>query len=180
MNIKIESSRLLVRNFLASDLQETLAHKAEPTFSKYIGEKPTTFEVKEQLTQDVQNWCAEVNEKLRLVIELKSENKMVGILMFKFVDTDKQMGEIGFSLTASYMGQGFASEATKLLINFAFTEFNLQKIIALCDIRNTASYGLMERLGMKKMNKQITDTDTTGKRDDFQYELLRSDWISVR
>tara|TARA_R110002167_G_scaffold10266_16_gene47423 strand:+ start:400 stop:897 length:498 start_codon:yes stop_codon:yes gene_type:complete len=165
---------------LLSDLSETIAHKEEPSFSKYIGEKPTPIEVKEQLAKDVQNWSAKVNEKLRLVIELKSENKMVGILMFKFVDTDKLIGEIGFSLSADYMGKGLASEATKLLIDFAFTEFNLLKIIALCDIRNTASYGLMERLGMTKLSEQITYTDTTGKRDSFQYELLRSDWFPVR
>jgi RimJ/RimL family protein N-acetyltransferase len=58
--------------------------------------------------------------------------------------------EIGlfWALGASYRGKGYATEAARMLIEFAFTQLRLKRIVAMTDYDNTNSAAVMERLGM--------------------------------
>jgi RimJ/RimL family protein N-acetyltransferase len=125
----------------------------------------------------MKEWKRETNNKLRLVIELKSEKKMIGILMFKVDDHEHLLGQIGFSLNKKYQGKGFAQEAVKLLINYIFKEFALNKIVAACDLRNSASYGLMEKIGMKREAHHIEHHNLNGVWcDSYVYAILKREW----
>jgi ribosomal-protein-alanine N-acetyltransferase len=54
-----------------------------------------------------------------------------------------------YALRPAYWKQGFATEAARAVVGYGFQEAGLTEIVAAADLPNTASFGVMERLGMK-------------------------------
>nr|WP_276614167.1 GNAT family protein [Paenibacillus favisporus] len=49
-----------------------------------------------------------------------------------------------------YQGNGFAYEATMLLLEFAFEKLEAHKVVGMCNCNNLQSAKLMEKLGMRR------------------------------
>jgi [ribosomal protein S5]-alanine N-acetyltransferase len=54
-----------------------------------------------------------------------------------------------YALSLAYQRQGYATEATKALIAFAFTQLSLKRIVATTTYGNVASMGVMRKVGMR-------------------------------
>ena len=87
--------------------------------------------------------------------------------------------EIGYVFARPYWHKGYATEAARRLMAYAFDRL----IIALCDTRNAASFVLMERLGMRRegeFKKNVGfKTDENGKTiwtDSYQYAILKEEF----
>ncbi len=57
--------------------------------------------------------------------------------------------EVGYGLATNKRGQGYAAEAVKALIDYAFHELRVQRVWAMTQRTNLASARLMARAGMK-------------------------------
>lgn len=58
--------------------------------------------------------------------------------------------EIGWRLREDAWGRGYAKEAAIASLDAGFNRFGAEQIVAITVIENTASWGLMERLGMRR------------------------------
>lgn len=58
--------------------------------------------------------------------------------------------EIGWRLARRYWGQGYALEAARRSLQFAFEELALDQVVAFTTPGNLRSWRLMERLGMRR------------------------------
>ena len=58
--------------------------------------------------------------------------------------------EIGWHFLSEHWGRGFATEAAKAVIKYAFENFKIHRLIALCCAENKPSVALAERVGMLK------------------------------
>ena len=58
--------------------------------------------------------------------------------------------EIGYKLMKEYWGNGFACEAVKAVIKYAFANFDVNRIAAFINAENIKSAALAERAGMTK------------------------------
>lgn len=54
-----------------------------------------------------------------------------------------------YALSPAYQRQGYATEAAQALITYAFTQLHLKQIVATTTYENTASIGVMRKLGMR-------------------------------
>ena len=59
--------------------------------------------------------------------------------------------EIGWRLSTPWHGRGLAREAAEATLHFAFGPLGLDRVVAFTVPANTASWGLMERLGMRRL-----------------------------
>ncbi len=57
--------------------------------------------------------------------------------------------EIGYALSSDYRGRGYATEAIKALLTYAFTTLKVERIYASTNRSNQGSIALMERVGMR-------------------------------
>ncbi len=67
-----------------------------------------------------------------------------------WISPENRSAEIGYSLSRAYWGQGLATEALHLVIQFSFRELHLHRLEAQYDIRNPASHRVMEKCGMRQ------------------------------
>jgi aminoglycoside 6'-N-acetyltransferase len=70
--------------------------------------------------------------------------------MFKYVNKACGLAEIGYCLNVASQGKGYAVEAVKALMGFAFNALAAHKLIAMVDTRNLASAKLSEKVGMRQ------------------------------
>ena len=83
-------------------------------------------------------------------IVLKKENRIIGGLCFKGCPDEKGRVEIGYGMQDEYRCKGYATEAVKELINWAFSFNNITEIIAETEKDNLPSHRVLEKIGMQK------------------------------
>lgn len=88
------------------------------------------------------------------VVERKADGEILGFCGLKRADapgsTVTGAMEVGWRLREDAWGQGYAREAATAALDAAFSRFGAQEVVALTVIGNKASWGLMERLGMRR------------------------------
>jgi len=84
------------------------------------------------------------------VIVLKKENRIIGGLCFKGCPDEKGRVEIGYGIQDKYRCKGYATEAVKELINWAFTQEKVLSVIAETEKDNLPSHRVLEKIGMQK------------------------------
>lgn len=137
----LETERLILRRYRASDLQDLYKYLSDWAVVKYEPYKPMTIdEVKENL-----EWRISTDEMI--AIESKEEHKMIGNVYLGKRDFDAL--ELGFVLNRKYWRKGYAAESCKALIKRAF-EYGIHRIYAECDPQNAASWNLLEQLGFQR------------------------------
>lgn len=111
-------------------------------------------------------------------ITLHGDDKAIGSLGAH----EKRQGgvaEIGYSVARRYWGQGLAREAVSLLISYLFEVEGYRRIFADTDPDNTASNGLLTRLGFTLEGRLRGHWEThIGVRDSLIWGLLREEWSS--
>ena len=58
--------------------------------------------------------------------------------------------ELGYVFARAFWHCGYAAESARALMQHAFTCEGAERIVAMCDPQNVASWRLMERLGMRR------------------------------
>ena len=88
------------------------------------------------------------------IVERKADGEVLGFCGLKRVNSEgaKNPGdmEVGWRLRESAWGQGFAKEAAVASLDLAFGRFAAPHVIAMTNLANFASQGLMARLGLKR------------------------------
>lgn len=87
------------------------------------------------------------------VVERKEDGALLGFCGLKRSNQKggpQGMMEAGWRLREDAWGRGYAKEAAAATLDLAFDRFGADETIALTVERNTASWGLMVRLGMER------------------------------
>jgi RimJ/RimL family protein N-acetyltransferase len=92
------------------------------------------------------------------------------------------MMEVGWRLREDAWGRGYAKEAATASLDLAFDRFDAEEVIAMTVQRNTASWGLMQRLGMRRRDDLDFDNAEFDKEDPVitVYSIDRASWTAHR
>lgn len=178
--MQFETERLSIRRMTMDDLDAVYGHRKNPYTSKYIGAPATLESAKERLIQACQPWKGGVDERLILAIVNKQKGKLIGELVFKYVDEEKKVGEIGFRLAEDEIGCGYGYEAAAALIEAAFQQCSVDTIQAICAVENLQSQRLMLKLGMKRKNRLKAFLNIGGEKHDvYIYQLTKARYLEL-
>lgn len=117
-------------------------------------------------------------------VERKADGALLGFCGLKRADapgsTVTDMVEIGWRLREDCWGQGYAREAAQAALAAAFERFGADHVVALTVEGNTASWGLMLRLGMlRRAELDYPDARYDPPwRDTIVYSIDRPSWES--
>lgn len=109
-------------------------------------------------------------------ITLRGDGLVVGCVGIRF-HPDHDRGELGYWIGVPYWGAGYATEASRAVIGWAFETCNLNRIFAEHFTRNPASGAVMRRLGMQYeglLRQHVRKWDEYC--DVAIYSILRSEW----
>ena len=131
---------------------------AEPLFNiislqrEYLGKWLTWVEPIREI-KDVERFLYEArlfNEGgQKLILFILYEKKLVGSVAIVKIDKVNLEGEIGYWLDQNFQGKGIITKSCQQLIELAFEEIQLHRLIVKINLENSKSLMIPERLGFK-------------------------------
>lgn len=70
---------------------------------------------------------------------------------------DEAQPQLLYALLPEATGRGYATEAATRLIRYSFQQLGFSRLIATCNVPNTASHKVAQRAGMKKVKEETID-----------------------
>ena len=179
MTLPIYTERIIIRKFEDGDAPDIVEYSVGADFwlSRNIDWEATEEAVVAYYEPMRDVYPESYAKWLDLVIELKANSKVVGSVGIGFANREREQAMVGCLLSCQYQGRGIATEALKALISFGFGSMGLHRIYARTGSLNTASWHLMERVGMereahfRKSHKVKDEWD-----DEFVYAVLADEW----
>ena len=101
-------------------------------------------------TEDFLRRCLDVWAKgtnFPFALTLKENNQLVGMLE---IHTKWFKLEIGYGMARAHWDKGYMTEALCAVIDWAFTQPDVYRVQALCDVDNIGSARVMEKAGMTR------------------------------
>ncbi|MGK5681955.1 GNAT family N-acetyltransferase [Actinoplanes sp. URMC 104] len=174
----ISTDRLVLRRFRTADAPRLAEYRSDPDVARYQS-WDAPFPLLRAETA-VANFLASDPDKpgwFQYAIERTAERDLIGDVAVHLHDNLRQ-AEIGFTLAREHQGQGYATEAVSAVLDRLFRVQGLHKVAGECDARNTASAGLMERLGFTREGLLRQQTYIKGEwTDDLIFGLLSTEWL---
>lgn len=89
--------------------------------------------------------------------------------------------ELGYWLGVDYWGLGFATEAARAVIDFAFEEFDIAQVVAGARVANPASRNVLEKCGFQWTGVELHRFEALGGSTPVdRFRLSRSVWSSLK
>lgn len=170
----IETEQLIIRPFMIDDVEE--AHQVLDLNIRWAGPSFTIEQRKKRLqfNIDLSDWAEAGRLYGWRAIVLKESGQLIGICgfqpnvwtphakalfwsqLFGQRSKDDMYGslelDLGYALSSRYRGKGYATEAVRGIIDYAFGELKIKRIFAGTNRSNARSIKLMKRIGMRIAN----------------------------
>ena len=146
---RLETERLILRRYKETDIDamyDIITDKRLSTFIKF----PDLS--KEEELECIKEWIRDADESKyeKWVIERKKDNIIVGNIDVNTVSKKHNYCNVGYTIRYNYWGNGYASEALKVVSDYLLNERNYYLVECSCNELNKQSSRVMEKAGFKK------------------------------
>jgi RimJ/RimL family protein N-acetyltransferase len=184
MPTELRTSRLLLRRWREADLVPFAALNADPYVMEHF---PACLsrEESDSLARRIEAHF-EANGYGLWAVEIRATAEFIGftgLSMPSFQAHFTPAVEVGWRLARSAWGQGYATEAARASLAFAFDEAGLEEVVSFTTPANLRSQAVMRRLGMR--HNPADDFDHPGIAPGAQlrrhvlYRIASNQWRSV-
>ena len=162
---QLQTNRLILRQWRDSDIPTFIEMGQDPRVMEFF---PTLWS--EEKSRDCAAYFREhftENHFGFFAVELKETQQFIGFVGIAKVGFDSHFTpavEIGWRLASQHFGKGYATEAAREVLRFAFADLGLDEIVAFTVPANIPSRHVMEKIGMSHDEK-----------DDFAHPKLSPD-----
>ena len=176
--MKLETERLILRDFVKDDWQRVLEYQSDPLYLRYNEWTERTPET----AQEFVGWFLD-NEKqtprikFQLAITLKSNDLLIGNCGIRMDHPNAFQADVGYELDPQHWNQGYATEAAHAIVDFGFNRFDLHRVWSWCVADNLGSAHVLEKLGMRREG-HLRENEYYRARwwDTLMYAILIDEW----
>ncbi len=136
--MELKTERLLLDDFTPSDHLDSEAGALIETFRR---------------------WAAEV-PRSKYQLAIRFDGVLIGTCGVRKESFDADEAEFGCEIDPRYWRRGFAAEASRAILAFAFEELRVQRIVARTTKGNAAAIALAEGLGFRRVSADEGDEVT--------------------
>lgn len=179
--LTLETERLLLRPFQASDGDRLFTIFSDPRVMRYWNSPPWTSldEAAPYVARELAAMRA--GEYISLGVVRTDTGTLIGTCTLFDLTEQCRRAEVGYSLASAEWGNGYMQEALTVLLDYGFSELNLNRVEADIDPRNTASARSLERLGFRREGLLRERWIVGGEMSDTAlYGLLLKDWKATK
>ncbi len=151
--MELDSPRLRLRRWRPDDRARFFEINSEPSVQRYL--TPLTRAGSDAMLDRIDAhfalhgygfWALEVRDSAALI-------GACGLMHISWKAFFTPAVEIGWRLSTAWQGKGLAREAAETALTCAFDALGLDRVVSFTVPANTASWGLMQRLGMRKLGE---------------------------
>ena len=173
----LHTERLILKKPTEEDIIPLLELSQDEEVMEYFGVEP--YKDEKQAREEVE-WFLKIwreDTGTRWIVSLKEDDALVGEIGFYDYKKKHRKAEIGYKLARRHWRKGYMSEALTAMLDYIYSETDVNRVQALVDPRNPASLRLLEKHGFRR----------EGVLRDYEYErgayvdlmmlsILRREW----
>jgi RimJ/RimL family protein N-acetyltransferase len=181
----LETDRLILRNWLEADRELFHEINSDEQVMQFFPMRRNRYQ-SDQMMDHVRDGISR-NGFGFTPVELKKTGECLGFCGIHYCGEELNLPagtvEIGWRLSPRHWGKGYASEAAKKWLEFAFLKLDLNEIVSFAVRDNLASIAVMKRIGMTADPKLDYDHQSVPKhmpelRPHVLYALTKQQWVS--
>lgn len=153
MDFRLKTDRLYLRPPESNDVDELFELMSNEKLTKFLTWEPhkeigTTQSLISALKESQANdkayhWCVVLNSKIIGLVSLIDVRRRIRTWII-------DRAELSYWISPEHQGKGYATEASKSVIDFGFQQLELHKIIIAHAAHNIESKRICEKLGFKQ------------------------------
>ena len=115
-------------------------------------------------------------------IEIPNEHKFIGFVGLHVPSDNLPFSpcvEIGWRLSKKHWGKGYATEAAKEILEYAFNTLNLSEVVSFTALANFRSRAVMQKIGMRDSGQNFMHPDVEASNalcEHVLYTINKSKW----
>jgi ribosomal-protein-alanine N-acetyltransferase len=175
--MELITTRLRIREFVETDYPALREMDQRAEFNTYEREYASEADTRQSLEESVSTQLEIPRTVYRMAITIPPSNTAKGVIKIHSNYAKIREWEVGWAVHPDEWGKGFATEAARGMIDWAFTQFGLHRVVAFCHVDNAASIRVMEKLGMHRDGRLRETRWLNGQWwDEYVYAVLENEW----
>ncbi|MFG2196012.1 GNAT family N-acetyltransferase [Streptomyces sp. NPDC048639] len=173
----LHTPRLRLRPFTDADADPLFALHSSAYVMRYWDSPPWTERARAERFIAMCRKMADEGTGARVAIDRASDGAFVGWCALAEWNPDYRSASLGYCLDAAMWGHGYATEAARPLLQWAFDTLDLNRVQAETDTRNVASARVLEKIGFVREGTLREDCVVNGEvSDSWVFGLIRREW----
>lgn len=174
----LSTPRLLLRRLHPEDVEALCRYRSLPEVARHQGwESFGTEEAKRLIESQCDAEPGVPGSWFQVAIVDQATNTMIGDCGLHCLSDESLQMEFGITLSPTYQGQGYATEALQTLLHFAFITLGMHRVVGIMGDENKASISLFRRLGFRQEAHHIEHHWHKGRwESEFVFALLKREW----
>jgi [ribosomal protein S5]-alanine N-acetyltransferase len=165
-----------LREFRPSDLDDYLAIVGDDRVTSWLSfDTRDRDQAEKSLAETLERAARDDRPDYLLVVTRLHDDRMVGFA--RLGPTGVKAAHLGYAIHADHWGHGYATDASRTLLRFAFTSLGKHRVSAAIGPDNEASIAVVKRLGFSYEGRIRHHVFTNGNwRDSLLYSLLEHEY----
>lgn len=143
-----ETKRTVIRELCEKDIDEVIKISREEHIIRFVedGREPEEEQI-EKLLAYIDNIYSFYDYGIWGIFD-RADGSLIGLISLDFLaDAEEARYETGFFIRKERLGQGFATEAIEMVVNYAKNKLSASELIAITDYENMTARSLLEKCG---------------------------------
>lgn len=143
---ELHTERLHLRKMQISDSPSLFKIWSDPEVTRFMNIDCFTDENQAKDMINLLDELSQDNKTIRFSIIETDSNEIIGSCGYDSLDFENAKAVIGFDIARAFWGKGYASEAIRSLLDYAFSALKLNRIEAQLEPENVNSIKVLQKL----------------------------------
>ena len=173
------TERLMLRPFEEGDLQALHEMQSDREAVRYLYYDVRSLdEVRVSLARKMASTAvAREGDGVTAAAILLETGELVGDISMWWVSEGHKQAELGFVVHPAHQRKGYATEAARAMLDFAFDTMRAHRVMGRTEARNVASARVFEKLGMRHEAHLVENEWVKGEwQSELVYAVLVHEW----
>jgi ribosomal-protein-alanine N-acetyltransferase len=146
--LPLKTARLNLREFTEADFDAVLAYSRDPKVTRYLFFGPRDEDSTQEYLQELlASQLEQPRTRFELAVEEKAGGRLIGACDLSLIE--RNVMDLGYMLESAAWGRGIATEIATALLDAAFQQLRVDRVISTVDVNNGASIRVLEKIGMR-------------------------------
>ncbi len=170
----IITDRLILRRSIQADAETISRYRSDPDVSRYQGWDRTDPEgIRVEIEAALERAPGQPGGWVQFSLEDREAGALVGDVGLSPADGEPGVIKTGYTVAPEFQGRGYASEAVRALIGYAFDRLDAEVVRAYASAENVPSVRVAEKAGMRLVER-FEGRDGDHIWHGVRYEILRA------